>query len=514
MFLIMRKSNALYTLSGYLHLHLLLFVMVTCSYATSSHYGIFIGHNRGDITDVHLKYSETDAQKMASIFSDYGELEEENMEMLLSPTKKQIVNAFSRLGEKLKSESTATENNSVFIFYFSGHGDRNKMKLGSSFMTYPEFNELFDAFPAKVKIGFFDACASGGIIRNKGVNVIEPIRIKKKVTAEGSVLISSSAHNELSHESDELGGSFFTHYFVNGLRGAADISGDYKVSLMEAYHYAYNNTLIQSQTLWGSSQHPNAQFKMKLEGDLILTNLNENNTGVILDSKLRGSFTIANSHQEIIADVEKTNSNKVLIALNAGDYTVYQKNESEVNRLGFNLKKHDKKMVYQKDLTKAERRVSNFKGKMIQDIPKYYTTSSVSLGVGKAFATDLSVKISLKYFVYNNFYLALEPQFDQIQTRQYRIKTGLGYRMPNILYERLSFSIGPYYSTGLVGQYQGEYIFKSDIELIAGMHIRIINNFFLEVTAGYSFYEYDYDEPFTYDSGNKNQYHGGFEYVF
>ena len=43
---------------------------------------------------------------------------------------------------------------------------------------------------------------------------------------EGRVLISASGANEYAQESDALQGSYFTHYLVTGLRGAADTSRD------------------------------------------------------------------------------------------------------------------------------------------------------------------------------------------------------------------------------------------------------------------------------------------------
>jgi uncharacterized caspase-like protein len=59
------------------------------------------------------------------------------------------------------------------------------------------------------------------------------------VDASGEVVITSSSADELSQESDEVGGSYFTHYLLSGLRGAADTSGDGEVTLDEAYRYVY-----------------------------------------------------------------------------------------------------------------------------------------------------------------------------------------------------------------------------------------------------------------------------------
>src|SRR5262249_33278558 len=68
-----------------------------------------------------------------------------------------------------------------------------------------------------------------------------------------------------------LKGSFFTHYFVSGLRGAADRNGDGSVSVEEAYGYAYQHTLrASSQTVYGT-QHPTFRFDLKGKGAVPLT---------------------------------------------------------------------------------------------------------------------------------------------------------------------------------------------------------------------------------------------------
>ena len=51
---------------------------------------------------------------------------------------------------------------------------------------------------------------------------------------KGAVLITSSTAEEASVERDDLGGSLFSHFFISGLRGAADSNQDRKVTLQEA----------------------------------------------------------------------------------------------------------------------------------------------------------------------------------------------------------------------------------------------------------------------------------------
>ena len=53
-------------------------------------------------------------------------------------------------------------------------------------------------------------------------------------------------------ESDLLGGSYFSHHLASGLLGDADRSADGRVTLAEAYAYAYERTVADT----ASSSNP------------------------------------------------------------------------------------------------------------------------------------------------------------------------------------------------------------------------------------------------------------------
>ncbi len=454
----------------------------------STHYGLFIGHNQGDSSDTELKYSEKDAEKISSIFSHFGFLQPKNITLLKSPNKKEVVTAFDQMQATITHHNKSSSEPAVFIFYFSGHGDSHRMKLGSTSFTYQQFARHFKAIPAQVKIGFFDACESGSLIRKKGVKKIAPVAINQSITAEGTILISSSAHNELSHESDQLGSSYFTHYFTNGLRGAADVSGDNKVSLMEAYTYAYHNTLLQSQSFFGTSQHPNAEFKMKLEGDLILTDLNRSGSGIIIDSHLMGNITIANRDNLIVADLTKQSRTPLAIALNPGNYLLYQKNEETTRSHSFTLRPREKKEIYTTDLHTLPVSIAYYKGTVQKSAPIAPPHSYLSLTLGKALSLDGSVKSSFKVYPIPMWYLAHDLQFTHSEERQYWTKLGTGYTSPRLFNKKTALSLGAYYCFGLVGKYQGTYIYAQDVELTAELHLYITQNIALTATAGYALF--------------------------
>src|SRR5439155_1760197 len=78
---------------------------------------------------------------------------------------------------------------------------------------------------------------------------------------------------ELALESREIRGSFFTHHFVSGLRGAADASGDGRVTLAEAYEYAFSRTVSATSGTVVGPQHPAYDYRLSGKGDFVLTDL-------------------------------------------------------------------------------------------------------------------------------------------------------------------------------------------------------------------------------------------------
>ena len=71
----------------------------------------------------------------------------------------------------------------------------------------------------------------------------------------GHAYLTSSSADEAAQESDRIGGSFFTHFLVTGLRGAADADSDKRVTLDEAYRFAFDETLARTEAIGGGPQH-------------------------------------------------------------------------------------------------------------------------------------------------------------------------------------------------------------------------------------------------------------------
>jgi hypothetical protein len=213
----------------------------------------------------------------------------------------------------------------MFLFYYSGHSDQEALHLGSSRFPLDRLRQAFQAVPSQIKIGVFDACQSGMLTRFKGGRTSKAFRLDELKNVQGQVIISSSAMDERSQESDELEGSVFTHHWLNGLRGSADISGDRKVTLNEAYEYAHRMTVETTAKTRAGIQHPAYLFRIHGEGDIVLADLTQGRSGLGFGFRVDGKYLIVDRDRgHILADFYKTSDREMLISLPRGAYRVFK----------------------------------------------------------------------------------------------------------------------------------------------------------------------------------------------
>lgn len=233
---------------------------------------VLVGNNDGERGEVRLRYAEQDAAKMSRVLHDLGGFRSEDIVSLLGDDTEAVRHAIIRVNERLRAEGAA---DSILVVYYSGHADADALHLGGSRFAIDELEGLVRGSPARMRILIVDACRSGALTRVKGGTIAPPfdVQVRRSIASEGAVFLTSSAANEDAQESDALQGSFFTHYLVSGLLGAADSDGDRRVSLSEAYAYAYEGTLRASSRTWGGTQHPTYSYDLRGHEDVTLTTL-------------------------------------------------------------------------------------------------------------------------------------------------------------------------------------------------------------------------------------------------
>jgi hypothetical protein len=208
------------------------------------------------------------------------------------------------------------------VFYFSGHSDGVALELGREGVTFSELRRWLASVGADVRIALVDSCKSGALLATKGgkPSAAFQIRMTDELASTGEVLLTSSAADEIALESSEIGGSFFTHHFVSGLRGAADISGDGLVTLTEAYQYAYARTVKTTGETIVGVQHPAYDYRLSGQGELVLAELSKPSGTLQLPSGFDRIVVIDVVDAQVIAEV--TAGSRATIAVPPGRYEI------------------------------------------------------------------------------------------------------------------------------------------------------------------------------------------------
>ena len=297
-------------------------LLVLCSPTSASagtrRLALIVGNNAAGPAKEKLHYAERDARRMAKLLRQLGGVSE--VSLLLGGTADALRTTLARLARKTRT----TSDNTVLIFYYSGHADNKSLLMGGSRYPFKELRSKLKQFPARTAISFIDACQSGQITRTKGGRTIPVVDVRfDDQPINGRVFITSSAAGESSQESDELQASLFTHYLMSGLRGGADDSGDGKVSLEEAYRFAYRHTLSRTSSTVHGPQHPSYQMDLTGTGQFTLTWLSPRLSYLVLKRRARGAYYI---HQKstgvLVAEINKLDGRMLRIALAPGEYEV------------------------------------------------------------------------------------------------------------------------------------------------------------------------------------------------
>ncbi len=234
-------------------------------------YAIVIGANTGEAGEPTLRFAERDAQRVGDVLTRLGNVNPEDVLTLLSPTAEGLERALATFRERVKLAGGA---GAMVVVYYSGHADERTLHLAGARYPFARLKAGVRAIGADLSIFVMDACRSGGLLRAKGSTPVEPFAfdVRDDLATEGMAIITSSAENEDALESDRLEGGVFTHHLVTGLLGAADRSGDQRVSLAEVYRYAYDQTIAATSET-RVVQHPAYAFDVHGHNEIILTHL-------------------------------------------------------------------------------------------------------------------------------------------------------------------------------------------------------------------------------------------------
>jgi len=255
-----------------------------------------------------------------------GGVRAENAVLLADPTRGQLRTVLDRLADRARGWARSDV---TFVFYFSGHGDSRALHLAGEVLPVSELAARLTGMPAGLKIVITDACRT---LRAKGASAERAfeVRVGPRPAASGNAWIHAAADGEAAQESDALGGAVFTHYLVSGLRGAADRDADRRVTLAEAYAFAYHLTLYRSARGAGTLQRPAAALELEERAPVVLTETARRSALLSLPPGADRQYLIyAIGARTVIAEAWGSRDRPSELALPPGRYLVHRRGSTD-----------------------------------------------------------------------------------------------------------------------------------------------------------------------------------------
>lgn len=419
--------------------------------ATTRRFAMVVGANNGGPDRVKLKYAVSDAESLLKVLKDMGGVTPDDSTLLADPDRKTLFLEMKKLGEKI-NKARAEFRRVEVIFYYSGHSDEQNILLGQEKVSYKDYREAITGMDADVRIAVLDSCASGAFTRVKGGKKTSPFLIDTAYDMKGFAFMTSSASDEASQESDSLKASFFTHYLVSGLRGAADMTQDGRITLSEAYHFAFSETLARTEKTMSGPQHPNYDIRMSGTGDVVMTDIRESSALLVIDKNISGRIFIHNRDQNdaLVLELTKPFGRDIKLGLEQGKYRVINIREERVYEAEIYLKETELFELNRDQFAKTDKIYTRVRGDKTAHIRSkkeafFKGRSGINLFLGmrlspKEFSNEKGNEISFKigfslkaplYFSIfqrehdNKSYAGLELQYAFAPWRKYYLQAGL-----------------------------------------------------------------------------------------
>ena len=265
--------------------------------ASRDRWAVVVGIGRYAAADIPaLRYSVADAEAFAQFLVERGGFKKENVLLLTDKTEKKPTLRDMKWALGTFLARSAKKEDLVVIFY-AGHGapevdprgsepdglakylvpiDADPNDLYATALPMDELSIIFDRIEAERVVVFLDACYSGAAggrtfaSRRTRALRVDDVFLDRLARSRGRAIVTASRASEVSIELPELGHGLFTHYLLQGLRGAADLDRDGVVALGELYTYL-EQQVTQKSRLTGGNQHP--VMKGDMEGVLPLVKL-------------------------------------------------------------------------------------------------------------------------------------------------------------------------------------------------------------------------------------------------
>jgi hypothetical protein len=284
-------------------------------------FALLIGVNDGGPGRAKLRYATSDARSVARVLENLGGVAAGDLVFVAEPTRAAALQGFERVGALMRQGQTPGVRRELLVYY-SGHSDEEGLLLGGDRVSYDELRARIKALPAELRVAILDSCASGAFTRGKGGVRRPPFLLDASADMHGHAFLTSSAANEVAQESDRIAASFFTYYLVSGLRGAADVNQDHRVTLQEAYQFASAETLARTERTKGGPQHAAYEFDLAGTGEMVVTDVRTTQASLVLGADLAGRISVREASGALVAELRKTAGHAIELGVEAGSYVV------------------------------------------------------------------------------------------------------------------------------------------------------------------------------------------------
>jgi hypothetical protein len=249
--------------------------------AAGTRYAVVIGISRYRAKQLALKHARADAEAVYAFLTGPAGGVAKDHARLLVDDQATLQNVKAALGEFLAKRAQPQD---TVIVYYAGHGapeadlsgyaddgvekylvpvDADPAALFTTGLSMGELERILRRIEARRLVVFLDSCFSGAaspgsrtftaVSGGRRVAVTSEF-LRRLARGSGRIVITASAPNEVSLESDASGHGLFTQFLLSGLRGDA-ARPDGAVTVLSLYQYLDAQLPVAARAS-GMSQHP------------------------------------------------------------------------------------------------------------------------------------------------------------------------------------------------------------------------------------------------------------------
>jgi len=220
-------------------------------------YALLVGISNytADLNPLPSAVKDVEALRQVLVSPEMGGFSESDVTVLKDVEKGAIETAIYHLFANRKTDD-------LLIFYFSGHGvtdsrsdfyltglTTRKDALPPTAVSSNYVHDLMNKSRSKRQVIILDCCHSGAFPKGMAAKGLDAVNVLPKLGGEGRAILTASDSSQYAFEQEGFELSLYTHFLVEGLRGAADRDGDGEVSIDELYEYVRDQVRVANDSM-------------------------------------------------------------------------------------------------------------------------------------------------------------------------------------------------------------------------------------------------------------------------